>query len=77
MRELKYTTERYETRYLKSWSVSVVSTIIWSIDNLLDQNLTLGLSRLITSRLRYSQSTCSAECGRTTCSFAFAAIFSV
>ena len=56
MRELKYTTERYETRYLKSWSVSVVSTIIWSIDNLLDQNLTLGLSRLITSRLRYSRS---------------------
>ena len=56
MRELKYTTERYETRYLKSWSVRVASAIIWSIDNLLDQNLILGLSRLITSRLRYSQS---------------------
>ena len=55
MRELKYTTERYKTRYFKRWSVSVASAIIWSIDNLLDQNLNLGLSRLITSHLRYSQ----------------------
>ena len=56
MRELKYTTERYETRYFKSWSIRVTSAIIWSIDNLLDQNLILGLYRLITSRLCYSQS---------------------
>ena len=56
MRELKYTTERYETRYFKRWSISVASAIIWSIDNLLDRNLNVRVSRLITSRLHYSQS---------------------
>lgn len=41
---------------LKSWNVSGASTMIWSIDNLLNQNLTLGLFRLNTSRPSYSQS---------------------
>ena len=55
-KELKNTAKRHETRYLKSWNVSGASTMIWSIENLLNQNLTLGLFRLNTSRPSYSQS---------------------